>query len=98
MPQEKPRRKGPKSKESRAGLPELAPDIIEQEEGDQIDNVVPTRGYHSLPVVAIGGSAGSHHALQNFFQAMPENPGAAFVVVLHLSPEHESTMPMIIAR
>jgi two-component system, chemotaxis family, CheB/CheR fusion protein len=98
MPQEKPRRKGPKSKESRAGLPEVSPDRIEQEEGDQIDNIIPTRGFHSLPVVAIGGSAGSHHALQNFFQAMPEKPGVAFVVVLHLSPEHESTMPMIVGR
>src|SRR5436190_15067174 len=98
MPQEKPRRKSPKKKAVSAGLPELAPDCIEQEEGDQIDNVIPTRGYHSLPVVAIGGSAGSHHALQNFFQAIPENPGVAFVVVLHLSPEHESTMPMIVGR
>ena len=43
-------------------------------------------------VVGIGASAGGLRALMEFFQAMPPNSGMAFVVVVHLSPEHESRM------
>ena len=48
-------------------------------------------------LVAIGASAGGIHALQSFFGALPENTGAAFVVVVHLDPHHRSEMPSIIA-
>jgi two-component system CheB/CheR fusion protein len=41
-------------------------------------------------VVGIGASAGGLRALQHFFAALPACPGMVFVVVLHLSPEHES--------
>ena len=45
-----------------------------------------------LPMVGIGGSAGGIAAMQMFFQKMPAESGMVFVVVLHLSPEHESTL------
>jgi two-component system, chemotaxis family, CheB/CheR fusion protein len=48
-------------------------------------------------IVAIGASAGGIHALQNFFAALPDSTGAAFVVVVHLDPEHRSEMPAILA-
>jgi two-component system CheB/CheR fusion protein len=35
-------------------------------------------------------------ALQEFFETMPPNSGMAFVVILHLSPEHESSLTEII--
>ena len=57
-----------------------------------IDNVVPTRGYEMLPMVGLGGSAGSIQALQTFFRAMPVDSGLAYVVILHLSSEHESSL------
>ena len=41
-------------------------------------------------VVGIGASAGGLDALRTFFSRMPEAPGFACVVVVHLSPEHES--------
>ncbi len=47
-------------------------------------------------VVGIGASAGGIKALQEFFSLMPSNSGMAFVVILHLSPEHESSLPEII--
>jgi two-component system, chemotaxis family, CheB/CheR fusion protein len=47
-------------------------------------------------VVGLGGSAGSTSALQAFFSRMPENSGMAFVVVLHLSPEHESSLAALL--
>jgi two-component system CheB/CheR fusion protein len=71
---------------------------VEQDEPEQLDNIVPTRGYDMLPVVALGGSAGSIPALQRFFGEMPANSGMAFVVILHLPPENASVMDEIIQR
>ena len=69
-----------------------SPDHAEEDVADELDNVVPTRGYQMLPVVGLGGSAGSIAALQAFFQWLPVDTGMAFVVVLHLSPDHDSAM------
>lgn len=41
-------------------------------------------------VVGIGASAGGLAALRTLFGHMPAEPGVAFVVIVHLSPEHES--------
>jgi two-component system CheB/CheR fusion protein len=41
-------------------------------------------------LVAIGASAGGLAALRRFFADVPADSGLAFVVVMHLSPEHES--------
>lgn len=85
-----------KSKEY--GLPIISPDTIEQDQPDEIDNIVPTRGYDMLPLVGLCGSAGSIAALQRFFTQMPAESGMAFVVVVHLAPDHESILDEIIAR
>ena len=45
-----------------------------------------------LLVVGLGASAGGLEALESFFDAMPDNPGMAFVVIIHLSPDHKSSM------
>lgn len=49
-------------------------------------------------IVAIGASAGGLQALESFFSHLPENPGAAFVVVQHLAPDFKSLMPEILQR
>ena len=49
-------------------------------------------------IVAIGASAGGVEALQQFFSAMPDNSGLAFVVVQHLSPDYKSLMGDILSR
>lgn len=41
-------------------------------------------------VVGLGASAGGLHALKEFFATVPADSGLAFVVVVHLSPDHES--------
>ncbi|WP_225032012.1 chemotaxis protein CheB [Paraburkholderia sp. XV] len=41
-------------------------------------------------VVGVGASAGGVQALLRLFEAVPSSPGVAFVVVLHLSPDHAS--------
>ena len=47
-------------------------------------------------VVGIGASAGGIVPLQQFFAYMSPESGLAFVVVMHLSPEHESNLAPIL--
>jgi two-component system, chemotaxis family, CheB/CheR fusion protein len=49
-------------------------------------------------VVAVGASAGGLDALERFFQGLPPNTGAAYVVIQHLSPDHKSMMANLLAR
>ena len=49
-----------------------------------------------FPVVGIGASAGGLQAIRLFFENMPQDNGMAFVVVLHLSPDHQSIADKII--
>ena len=51
-----------------------------------------------FPVVGIGASAGGIQALLRFFEQMPQDAGMAFVIVLHLSPKHESRADEVIQR
>jgi two-component system, chemotaxis family, CheB/CheR fusion protein len=51
-----------------------------------------------VPVASIGASAGGIAALQTFFDALPSKVGAAFVVIVHLDPEHASELSHIIAK
>ena len=74
----------------------LDPDASEQEHAAEFDNSVPGPGYQMIRVVGLGGSAGSIPAMQRFFHAMPPDSGMAFVVVLHLSPEHESALSEVL--
>lgn len=48
-------------------------------------------------VVGIGASAGGVEALSRFFDAMPPDSGAAFVIVLHLDPTRESQMAQVLS-
>ena len=52
----------------------------------------------NFPVVGIGASAGGLGALLRFFEQMPAVNGMAFVVILHLSPTHESNAAEILQR
>ena len=61
-----------------------------------MDDIIPTHVKHLVPVVGLGGSAGSIQALRTFFSKMPADSGLAFVVVVHLSPEHESTLASLL--
>jgi two-component system, chemotaxis family, CheB/CheR fusion protein len=79
-------------------MQEFTPDHAEEDLGDFMDNVVPTRGYQMLPVVGIGGSAGGLEALQGFFSNTSAKPGVAFVVVMHLSSSHESVLAEVLQR
>jgi hypothetical protein len=49
-----------------------------------------------IALVGLGASAGGIQALQEFFGQMSADSGLAFVVVMHLSPEHESNLAEIL--
>jgi two-component system CheB/CheR fusion protein len=76
----------------------LDPDVSEQELASRIDDPIPTATNQKLRVIGLGGSAGSIVPLQRFFEAMSSTSGMAFVVVLHLSPEHDSLLSEILQR
>ena len=50
-----------------------------------------------FPTVGIGTSAGGVRALQEFFENLPDDVNAAFVVIVHLDPAHQSELPNILA-
>ena len=54
-------------------------------------------GKAGFPTVGIGTSAGGVHALQMFFESLPDDVDAAFVVVLHLDPWRQSELSSILA-
>lgn len=51
-----------------------------------------------FPIVGIGASAGGIQAMEGLFKAMPPDPGAAFVIVTHLSPDRESVLHDVVGR
>jgi two-component system, chemotaxis family, CheB/CheR fusion protein len=60
------------------------------------DNAADTVAAPRPAVVGIGASAGGLAALRTLFSHLPESTGAAWVVVVHLSPEHESHLADIL--
>src|SRR5947208_3403744 len=49
-----------------------------------------------IPIAGVGASAGGVAALQTFFKVLPPDTGAAYVVIVHLDPEHQSDLPHIL--
>jgi two-component system CheB/CheR fusion protein len=49
-----------------------------------------------FPVVGIGASAGGLKAIRRFFDHVPADSGMAFVVIVHLDPDHKSQMAELI--
>ena len=50
----------------------------------------------SLIIVGIGASAGGIQALKEFFEYVTTDSGMAYVVILHLSPDHESKLSEVL--
>ncbi|MDQ2769503.1 MAG: PAS domain-containing protein [Bacteroidota bacterium] len=50
----------------------------------------------TFPVVALGGSAGSLTAFEQFFRALPADCGMAFVVIIHLAPDQSSQLAQVL--
>jgi len=85
-------------KPNASGLPLIGPDEAEERQGDELDDIVPSQGFHTLPVVGLGGSAGGITALRGFFESTPAQTGLAYVVILHLAPDHHSILAELLQR
>ncbi len=59
-------------------------------------HTLPSQANH--PIVGIGASAGGLSALLEFFEALPARTSMAFVVVVHLAPDHESNMASLLQK
>ena len=55
-------------------------------------------GKEHFYIVGMGGSAGSLEAFEQFFRNMPDNSGAAFILISHLDPTHKGMMPELLQR
>jgi two-component system CheB/CheR fusion protein len=51
-----------------------------------------------LFIVGIGASAGGIKALQDFFKQVPATSGIGYVVILHLSPDHDSKLAELLQQ
>jgi two-component system CheB/CheR fusion protein len=51
-----------------------------------------------FPVVGIGASAGGLDACRKFLDALPAKSGAAYILIQHLDPTHESMMVDLLAE
>ncbi|HEX9980996.1 MAG TPA: CheR family methyltransferase [Flavobacterium sp.] len=49
-------------------------------------------------IVGVGASAGGLDSFKRFLSAIPEKSGMAYVLVQHLSPNHESILPELLAK
>lgn len=49
-----------------------------------------------IPICAIGASAGGVQALKEFFRHVPDDLGLCYVVIIHLAPDHPSTLSEIL--
>src|SRR5205814_272889 len=72
-------------------MPDEAPERPDSP-GDEIADVT-----RRVSIVGVGASAGGVKALQEFFGALPANPGAAFVVIVHLDPNVRSELAEILS-
>jgi len=58
----------------------------------------PAGATSGIPVVGLGGSAGALEPFRRFLAALPAESGAAFVVIQHLAPTHQSLLTELLAQ
>jgi two-component system CheB/CheR fusion protein len=61
-------------------------------------NKAPIKEIARFPVIAIGGSAGSLQAFDDFFSEIPIHTGFAFIIIMHLAPEGNINVPGLFQR
>ncbi len=66
-------------------------------DGDD-EEVLGTKPLLDFPVVGIGASAGGLEAVTEMFREIDRGTGMAFVLVMHLDPDHESLMVELLGR
>lgn len=64
-----------------------------RESGDLLQS-----GGDAFRIIGIGASAGGLAAIESLIKAMPPEPGVAFVLVTHLSPDRPSLLPELLQK
>ena len=62
------------------------------------EDSAPAQSQTDFPIVGIGASAGGLEALEQFLTHLPPDSGLAFVLIVHLSPDHKSMMSSILQK
>ena len=60
------------------------------------ENPKSDHGSNEFLIVGLGASAGGIQALREFFANVPSDSGNAYVVILHLSPNHDSQLSEVL--
>ena len=68
----------------------------EQSDGSGNGEPILPRKVDGFLLVGLGASAGGIQALKEFFENVPEDSGIAYVVILHLSPDHDSRLAQVL--
>src|SRR5215510_7072999 len=81
------------------GAPPVQPGAAAAAEapGEAVATAAPQQGVLDFPVVGVGASAGGLEALEALFKRISFD-SLAFVVVQHLSPDHESRLTNLLGR
>ena len=69
-------------------------DIPDAQESESEDAVM--AGDPGPTIIGLGASAGGLEAFSELLRALPDTTGLAFVIVQHLSPDHESMLPELL--
>lgn len=62
------------------------------------DNKMDDTSTQTFPVVGVGASAGGLTAFREFLQGIPKTSNMAYVLLQHMSPKHESTLPDLLSQ
>lgn len=65
---------------------------------DPVKQLQEKPGKNEFLIVGIGASAGGIQALHEFFKNVPPASGMAYVVILHLSPDHDSSLAQVLQQ
>src|SRR5262249_34031596 len=66
-------------------------------DGDELDRQDTALGSNVPTVVGVGASAGGLEAFSQLLEALPATANVAIVFVQHLSPQHQSALPSLLA-
>ena len=66
--------------------------------GSKASNKESAASHFSFPIIAVGGSAGSIKAFEEFVRELPSDIGMAIVFIQHLDPNYPSDLVRIISK
>jgi two-component system CheB/CheR fusion protein len=70
---------------------------VNTDDADLFGEITPTLGKgDDFLIVGLGASAGGIQALQSFFTHVPTDSNMSYVVILHMSPDHESRLAEVL--